>query len=97
MKVWPKKNCPSCRKEISFWTIRRKFRCNECNSELISSNYTKAMIIVLGAWGFILSPIVWVFMCCGPLVVVADCLGLVLFMGIISPKIIELNVASEVL
>ena len=77
--------------------MRKKFECKECGTQLIAANYTNSLILVFGLWGFLLSPVIWVLMCCGVSALVADIVGLVLAMGIVGPSVIELKVQSEAL
>jgi len=97
MSIWPTEQCPNCQKEYSYWSLRRSFKCKKCETQLTTVNYTKSILIVFGLWGFVLSPLIWAAMCCGLPAIIADIIGLILFMGFIGPSAIKLEAQNEAL
>ena len=75
--------------------MRKSFVCKQCKTPLTAVNYKKSVLIVIGIWGFVLSPIIWTLMCCGYPAMITDVIGLVLFMGLVGPSVIELRSQGE--
>ena len=42
--------CPGCKKDISIFSVNKRFKCDNCSQSLVATNYTVAVISFFVTW-----------------------------------------------
>lgn len=87
--------CPICNTSISIITIRDNFKCPKCNNVLSTTNLITAIIVSLGFWFLILTPITIVIFDGNILSYIADAIVGSFLSILIFKSVLRIHISSK--